>query len=124
MPATISKTDVTNFATELATVATPNADGWTDIITYVNTFDLTQTGEDLQTDRMAKIFLAAHIATMARRGGSNAAGPMTSESVGGVRRSYGMLQTTTTNLSLSTTRYGQLYLEVLGSSLAAGPMVC
>jgi hypothetical protein len=121
--AAIIKGDVTNFASELATSTNPSDGAWTDILAYVNTFDLTLTGEDAQTDRMAKIFLAAHMATMTKRGSSNAAGPMTSESVGGIRRSYGLLAQYASNSSLTSTRYGQMYLEVLGASLAAGPMV-
>jgi hypothetical protein len=121
--AAIVKSDVTDAASELATSAIPTANAWTDILAYVNTFDLTLTGEDAQTDRMAKIYLAAHMATMEKRAASNAAGPMTSESVGGIRRSYGLLAQFASDSSLKSTRYGQLYLEILGASLAGGPMV-
>ena len=123
MPTPISKTDVTNFASELASSAIPTALAWVDILSYVGTFDLTLTGEDAQTDRMAKIFLAAHMATMDKRAASTAAGPLTSESVGGIRRSYGLLAQMTSASSLMSTRYGQMYLEIIGMSLASGPMV-
>ena len=132
MPATIVEADVTNFAAELA--GSLNNAAWTDILAYVNEFDITQTPplagcyvpaqtpESTQTDRMSKIFLAAHIATMAKRGGTGAAGPVTSEAVGGVRRSYGLIPMAMGVSSLASTRYGQLYLEIVGMS-TAGPML-
>lgn len=127
MPAPIIKTDVTAFAPELASIVDAV---WTDVLAYVNEFDLTQVAQDnfnlvgasAQTDRMAKIWLAAHIVTQDKRGSSAAAGPLTSESVGGVRRSFGLIPFGTAMSSLATTRYGQEFLEVIGMSLG-GPML-
>lgn len=128
MPATILQGDVTNIAPELASFP-----AWDDVLAYVNEFDITQTYGDLagvpqtaestQTDRMAKIFLAAHVATMAKRAGSGTAGPVTGVSVGGVRRSYGLTPFGSGINSLSSTRYGQLYMEVVGMSSIAGPLL-
>lgn len=127
MPAAITKADVVAFAPELNTIV----DGvWTDILTYVNEFDLTQVAQDqfnlpsasAQTNRMAKIWLAAHMITQDKRGASAAAGPLTSESVGGVRRSYGLIPFGTAMNTLATTRYGQEFLETIGMSFG-GPML-
>lgn len=128
MPATILQGDVITVAPELETFQ-----AWEDVLAYVNEFDITQTYDDMvgipqtaesnQTDRMAKIFLAAHIATMVKRAGSGTAGPVTGVSVGGVRRSYGLLPFGTGLTSLSSTRYGQLYMEVVGMTSIAGPML-
>jgi len=135
--AAITVDDVLAMAPELNTVTDP---AWIDILAYVNVHDLTKfnyatvpcvpglnfgnTSEDGQTARMARIYLAAHMGKMLKLGGSAAAGPVTGESVGGVRRSYGLIaQIPGWLASLSTTRYGQLYLEIVGMSLAALPMV-
>ena len=101
-----------------------SAQAWQEILLLVNSeYDLTQTGEDAATDRIAKIFLAAHMGTLMRRGNQASAGPMTSESMGDVRRSYGLIAGEPGAASLSTTRYGQLYLEILTASVANGPFV-
>ena len=128
-PVSINKADVVAFAPELGGTVFGD-DTWSDILTYVNEFDITQfpdssvaqTPESQQTDRMSKIFLAAHIATMAKVARTGAAGPVTSEAVGGVRRSYGLIATSGGVSSFASTRYGQLYLEVVGVS-TAGPML-
>lgn len=130
MTATIIQSDVTNFAPELSSVS---AAAWADILAYVNEFDLTQTpnlgfylasntGASDQTDRMAKIFLAAHIGKMDLLARSNAAGPVTGESVGGIRRSYGMYPILTSAGSLGLTIYGRMYLDIINAE-CGGPML-
>jgi hypothetical protein len=99
-----------------------------DILAYVNQTDLTQLGqlfygitETVQTARSAQIYLAAHIAYVTSRAASGVAGPVASQAAGGLRRSYATLVTPGV---LSTTFYGQMYLQTLGTSLAHGPVVC
>jgi hypothetical protein len=118
--APILQTDVQPFAPALATLA---AGAWTDILAYVNEQDLTYLGETVQVDRMAKIYLAAHIGTLTMRAGSGAAGPVTSESAGTLRRSYGMYAAWAGSGALGSTQFGQMYLDILSMSQAAGPMV-
>lgn len=118
--AVIVKADVLAFAPELSTLTDA---AWADVLAYVNTFDISHTGEDAQTVRMARIFFAAHMGTMDKRASSSSAGPVTSESAGGVRRSYGLLASFSGANSLSSTRYGQLYADLLSMSLANGPML-
>lgn len=100
---------------------------------YVNAIDMTKGGsavltnpctdlnvtlaETATTDRMAKLYLAAHMGTMVARAGTLTAGPLTSESVGDSRRSYGLLPMYGGASSYGATRYGQLYMQVVGASL-------
>lgn len=117
----IIQSNVTALAPELAgTVLSDQA--WVDILAYVNQFNLTTTDSDIDR-RLARIYLAAHIGSVNKRAASASSGPIVSESVGGVRRSYGQLSTATSASSLSSTRYGQLYSDLLGASGAGGPML-
>lgn len=120
----ITQNDVTDFATELQT-GVPDA-AWERIIPYVNQFDLTNI--DTDDDRaLARIYLAAHLAKGVKlsASGTTAAtvGPVTSESVGGVRRSYAFITQTSSESALNTTRYGQRYLELIYMSGCRGPHV-
>jgi len=117
----IVKQDVLDFAAELSTV--PDA-AWTKILAHVNQINLTS--DDTDEDRvLARIYLAAHIGKKIKPGSNtSAAGPVTSESVGGVRRSYAsVIATSTANSSLQTTPYGQLYLELLTGTFCNGPQL-
>lgn len=118
----VTKADVTEFASELAGSAVSDG-AWVRILAYVNEHELQQTGETEGTAALARIYLAAHIAKVGALGVSTAAGPVTSESAGGIRRAYANLSTATSLSSLKTTRYGQLYLDLLSSSLASGPFL-
>lgn len=115
----ITQADVIDFAPELATVSEST---WERILAYVNELDMTGVGETEATTMLARLYLAAHMATTTKRGSSASAGPVTSESVGGVRRSYANVAATSAS-SLSSTRYGQMYSEVLNASLASCPVV-
>lgn len=115
----ILKTDVTAFAPELLGVTDAV---WFDLLKYVNLMNLTEC-DDPVTVRMARIFLAAHMATMNKRAASASAGPVTGESAGNVRRSYGLVSTGSDSGSYSQTRYGILYQDVLKRSQCAGPGV-
>lgn len=114
----IVKTDVLAIAPELSTVVDA---AWTDILAYVNQVVLTECDSDIDR-RLARIFLAAHLGTVSKRGVTGAAGPLTSESAGGVKRSYAPPSSTDVS-SMSSTRYGLQYIDILGASLVHGPMV-
>lgn len=120
MSADIVKQDVLNLASELGT-GTPviTEAAWTDILASANQIDLC----DDQDTRMGRIFWAAHVMTMVRRGSSASAGPVTSESSGMVRRSYGLVSGGSGSGTYSATRYGQLYQDILKASEAGGPFV-
>lgn len=121
MAAPIVQSDVTGFAPALTSLVTSGA--LADILAYVNEQDLTVLGETVQVDRMAKIFLAAHIGTLTLRGTSGAAGPVTSQSAGTLRQSFGMYAAWAGSGALGSTAFGQMYLDILSMSQAAGPMV-
>lgn len=115
----ITKTDVINVAAELSSIADTVWNVW---LPWVNEFDLSQTGATDATVTLARIYLAAHIVTLNKRGSSAAAGPVTGESAGGLRRSYGLVPMAGTG-SYPMTRYGQLYLDLLDQSPANGPFL-
>lgn len=120
--AVIVKQDVVNFASELDQVTSGpvlTEEAWDDILLSANKIDL----DDDQDTRMARIFWSAHVATMVRRGRSASAGPVTAESSGTVRRSYGLVQASSGAGSNAETRYGKLYSDMLNSSNVAGPFV-
>jgi hypothetical protein len=115
----ITKTDVTNFATQLANIA---PGGWEDILAFVNQFNLTTMDSD-DDRKQARIYLAAHIVQSLKEAKTGAAGPVTSSAAGDVRRSYGLIASMASAGALGTTKYGQLFQMVLGFSACAGPLV-
>ena len=109
------------LAPELTTGVTEDAQDM--ILAHVNA-DLDASmfdGEDGPTFRLARIWLAAHLATAGASGSGGATGPVTSESVGGMSVSYGTLATTAAAIGTST--YGRLYLELVQNSFARLPLV-
>jgi hypothetical protein len=66
--------------------------------------------------------LVAHMIKVADQAASGAAGPVTSEKIGDLSRSYGQVGGTTGDELLMTTAYGQEYLR-LRRQLVAGPRV-
>ena len=79
-------------------------------------------GEDGPTTRLARIWLAAHLATSgASSSGGGSVGPVTSESVGGMSISYGAYDTS--DAAAGTTTYGRLYLSLVQNSFARLPVV-
>lgn len=111
--------DVTGFAPELTTVS---AGAQTLILAYVNDEALDSSvfgGESANMYKMARIYLAAHRGTLTLRGGT--AGPVTSESAGGLSRSYGSGMTSSTGLE--STVYGQEFLALCNASLARSPVI-
>lgn len=93
-----------------------------DIIAYVNVALTVANfgGEDHPKTRLARIYLAAHLAAMLRRGvtGGGAAGPLVSHSAGGMSRSYAVMSS---GSALSSTSYGSMYEELARTSLGRLP---
>lgn len=112
--------DVTGFAGELATGVSAGAQ--TLIIDYVNT-TLKVCGfgaEDSPKVKLARILLAAHMATLTKRRG-NAVGARTSQSSGGVSESFATLNLPDWAAMYAATSYGGLYAQLLsGSAFRAG----
>lgn len=113
--AAIIWTDVVSLAPELSTTsATTQTDvlNWVNQVLNIAKFD----GESGVTTRLARIFLAAHIAKLARLG---SAGPLIGTSAGGLARSYAA---PLSKSWLALTQYGQGYLALLPPVLR-GPQV-
>ncbi len=121
----IIRADVLDFAPELATGTRATTDGaWVRILAYVNAIDMTGLFENEQDTQLARVYLAAHVAKVTSAASGTTAGPVTSESVGGVRRAYAnTFSAAAAEGTLGTTRYGQMYREILGRSLASGPFL-
>lgn len=108
--AAIAWVDVVAFAPLLSTVA---EDAQVDILAYVNQAIDTSLfgGESSPMLRMARIFLAAHFGSMPGQSSTGAVGPVTSESAGGLSRSYAQTVATGSS-SFESTTYGQQYVEL------------
>lgn len=108
---------VTAFAKELK-VITEEAQFW--ILQYVNEIS----GANLDTDattHLARVLLAAHLGLSVKRAGSGAAGPVTSEAAGQLRRSYGLIALSASAAALGSTIYGQQLVGLLAMSSCHGP---
>ena len=119
IPAQIYKDDVLAIAPELSTLSSFL---WADILAFANEIDLGPLGETAQMTRMCRLYLSAHSATLTKRAGSGAAGPVTSESAGALRRSYGLVALSAGQW-LGSTMYGQMLETLLNMSAARGPML-
>lgn len=121
--AAITWSDVVLLAPELSAVA---SGAQTLILSYVNgLLDVTAidpVGEDGNITKMARIYLAAHCATKIGTG-AGGAGAVTSESLGGLSRSYAV-QASATAEALKTTGYGVQYLGMINRSPVRGPWIC
>lgn len=106
--ASIAWSDVTAFASTLSTVS---ATAQTKILAYVNErFDVSELGgEDSPDLYLARVFLAAHLASATTVNG-DVAGPVTAEAAGGLSRSYAVLSSVG---GLGTTGYGTQLKELL-----------
>lgn len=111
--AAITWTDVTDEAPELAVGITVNAQ--TALLDYVNT-KLVVSGYDGESGRksfLARVYLAAHMATLIKRRGL--AGTKTSQSAGPVAESFAPIQLPRLG-TYATTSYGLLFETVSTSS--------
>lgn len=109
--------DVTALAPELTRVADAAR---VFILSHVNgpgmdpaSFD----GEDGFTTRMARIYLAAHFGAGVGKGAAGVSGPVNSESMGGLSRSYGSAMPTPKD-AWGSTAYGRQYEAMVNTSLA------
>lgn len=70
--------------------------------------------------KLARIYLAAHVATMSDQGGDLSAGPVISETVGGISRTYANLMS---GAQFSGSGYADLLQLLLNTSCARLPRV-
>lgn len=113
--------DVAEVATELADDAVdPGAQDT--ILAYVNDAFNPNAFKD-PAMKLARILLAAHVATMtALSGGSGVAGPVLSESAGGLSRTYADLVSGTSS-GFTGTSYGDQLAFLMRTSRARWPRV-
>lgn len=111
--AAIEWSDVLEHAAELSTVT---AGARETILGVVNAYLEVSIfgGEDSDKLKLARIYLAAHIATSAARAG--AAGPMTSSSAGRLSRSYAVAQSASG--TFGATSYGVLLRMLIDTTSA------
>lgn len=121
--AAILWSDVEAIAVELADVPIAAQTLYLDLANKflnVNMFD----GEDGPRVKLARIYLAAHFATLDRQRGTATAGPVISESRGGLSRSYANLFQTSNGPGLfGSTAYGMNYEALVRTSGARWPTV-
>lgn len=73
--------------------------------------------------KLARLYLAAHFGTLSipgEAGGAPVAGPVVSESVGGISRTYALVSDAS-NSTFSTTTHGQMYAFLVRTSKARLP---
>jgi len=120
MATIIAWPDVVAFAPELATMPVSAQD---DILAHVNfAFNPSMLGGDHAGRlRLARIYLAGHLGTITATALATAGGPVTSETAGGLSRSYSVA--TAVNVSFAATGYGRALQELLRTSRARLPFV-
>lgn len=79
-------------------------------------------GESSPKLRLARIYLAAHYGTLARSNGNAAAGPVISESAGGLSRTYANMSVVGAT-RLDSTSWGRLYSELVATTPARAGFV-
>ncbi len=115
--ADITWDDVVNHASELGSV---DEDAQDDILDYVNRNVATDLFTASQL-KLAKIYLAAHLGTVAKSKGSTSTGAVTSETAGRLTRSYSVVASATSDLDGSS--YGKQYSAMVKRSAARVPFV-
>lgn len=107
---------VQDHAPELSTV---DVDAQNDILNHVNNdlFVDDFGGEDSYKLKLARIYLAAHLGTMALPNTGAGAGPVTSWSLGDMAVSYGGTVAAYANATYAQTVYGQQYHAILRTTL-------
>jgi len=111
-------TDVTSAIAPELTTLTPEQEAA--ILGYVNEAFLNVSAFGTAQLRLARLTLAAHLGTLAKRRGSGVAGPLVSESMGGVARSYAADMTAS---AYASTSYGTILSGLLRASGARLPIV-
>lgn len=119
--AAITWSDVVDIAPELADVSVGMQ---TLILSYVNDSVnvVVLDGESGSKTKLARVTLAAHIATILVRASSGKAGDITSESLGPQSRAYSS-SSRFDETDLSLTGYGRTYRMIVRWSAARGPLV-
>jgi uncharacterized protein DUF4054 len=117
--------DVIAIASELADL---NEDAQDMILAYVNDWvqPIPFGGEASSKLRLARAYLAAHYGSLTSQGGSTSAGPVISETVGDISRTYASGVSTALSSGdalLDSTVYGKNYRALLRGSLARLPFV-
>ena len=110
--ADITWTDVVDHA---AGLSTHDAEAQANILAYVNAhFDVSVLdGEAGPTTKLARVYLAAHLASLEKTSGGSGVGPVQSESGGRLSRSYA---TRSAGGALSDTSHGRLLKGLLRTS--------
>jgi hypothetical protein len=109
----IAWTDVLGVASELTTTPVPVQDA---LLAMVNA-ELSSKffgGDDSARFKLARIYLAAHMASAPGLAGVNYAGPINSEEEGGAKRSYEAIGPAAR--SHGSTMYGQMFDELVANS--------
>ena len=115
---TITWGNVVGFAPELATLAAETQDL---VVALANEAFPNASMFGAAQLRMLRLNLAAHFGTLEKRRGSGVAGPLVSESVGGVSRSYAQ-QIGTSRVFVGSS-YGDAATQILAMSGARLPRV-
>lgn len=117
--ASITWADVTNHAPQLSVLA---VGAQNDILAFVNTLlDVNVLGgEESAMVKMARIYLAAHFGTVDTQGGSGPAGPVISETAGGLSRSYAQLMNSS---GFTGSSYGDQFVGLVRMSPARAPVI-
>lgn len=121
--ADITWSNVLDYAPELEDF---DDDAQTDVLAYVNDEALDPDifgGDDSTTFKLARIYLAAHMATTSMNGDSATAGPVIGESAGGLSRQYANTSGSVSDPLLDSTSYGREYQRLVRRSLARVPYV-
>lgn len=114
----ITWADVVKHSSPLSAV---DPDVQNDILAYVNTrFAAVFGGEASPTTKLARIYVAAHFASLPGSGRHEAAGPVVSQSRGGLSQSFQSLGGGGGD-SWDDTQWGRRYKQLLRGSRAAWP---
>lgn len=111
-------TDVVDHAAELANPKVAIGAQATLLDWANNLFNLrVWGGETSSALKLARIYAVAHVATLVKLGSK--AGLVTSESEGGLSRSYALITAITGDPNWSATAYGRAYLTLLAGRVGA-----
>jgi hypothetical protein len=118
--AAITWDDVIALAPEVADLSVT---GQGFLLDYVNTYLNVSLwgGEDSSRLRLGRIYFAAHLAAITVEGGGSAAGPVISEKVGEISRTFANASMSTAT-GLGSTGYGRMF-QLLMRSLGPAAMV-
>lgn len=90
------------------------------ILAYVNTA-LNENAFKPAAFKLARMYLAAHLGELSATDGELVGGPVTSETEGGISKTYATAATT--SVALDNTSYGAVYQQLVKTSRARFPFV-